>query len=101
MTFMKRLSLARNTMNNKHPSLLSTLMAGLLLISAGRVTAQTFTTIHNFTNGISDGSGPYAGLIASGNTLFGTTVYGGSPGHGTVFKVNADGTGYTNLHNFN
>jgi uncharacterized repeat protein (TIGR03803 family) len=58
-------------------------------------------TLHSFTNSSSDGSGSYAGLIASGNTLYGTTVSGGSSGNGTVFKVNADGTGYTNLHSFN
>jgi uncharacterized repeat protein (TIGR03803 family) len=60
----------------------------------------TFTTLHHFTNGISDGSSPQAGLILSGNTLYGTTVSGGS-GAGTVFRINTDGTGYTNLHNFN
>jgi len=32
--------------------------------------------------------------------LFGTTTLGGSSGYGTVFKVNVDGTGFTNLYNF-
>ena len=41
-----------------------------------------------------------AGLILSGNTLYGTAVYGGSSGDGTVFAVNTDGTGFTTLHNF-
>jgi uncharacterized repeat protein (TIGR03803 family) len=138
------------------------LIAALNLIPAGRVTAQTFTTLHTFTgndgaapNGLilsgntlygtargggftstqlplgagtvfalntdgtgftnlhsftalpgisygtnSDGIRPYAGLILSGNTLYGTTANGGSSGWGTVFKVNADGTGFTNLHSF-
>jgi uncharacterized repeat protein (TIGR03803 family) len=62
--------------------------------------AVTFTTLHHFTNGINDGSSPEAGLILSGNTLYGTTVSGGS-GAGAVFRINTDGTGYTNLHNFN
>ena len=48
----------------------------------------------------SDGDYPYAGLILSGNTLYGTTAYGGSSGNGTVFAVNTDGTGFTNLHSF-
>jgi uncharacterized repeat protein (TIGR03803 family) len=39
-------------------------------------------------------------LALSGNTLYGTTVFGGSLGYGTVFAVNTDGTGFTNLHNF-
>jgi uncharacterized repeat protein (TIGR03803 family) len=42
-----------------------------------------------------------SGLVLSGNTLYGTTARGGSyDGRGTVFKVNTDGTGYTNLHIF-
>ena len=52
----------------------------------------------NYTN--SDGANPSAGVILSGNTLYGTAQYGGSIGLGTVFSVNTDGTGFTNLHNF-
>ena len=48
----------------------------------------------------SDGANPYAGLILSGNTLYGTACGGGSSGNGTVFAVNTDGTGFTNLHSF-
>ena len=53
--------------------LLPALIAGLNLIPAGRVTAQTFTTMHSFTYG-SDGANPAAGLILSSNTLYGTAV---------------------------
>ncbi|MDB6025249.1 MAG: hypothetical protein JWM68_1472 [Verrucomicrobiales bacterium] len=66
-----------------------------------------FTTLHNFTevsgpfpSTNSDGARPYAGLILSGNTLYGTTPSGGSSGSGTVFKVNTNGTGFTTLHSF-
>jgi len=83
----------------KNLFLLPALIAGLGLIPAGRVTAQTFTTLHSFTYG-SDGAFPYAGLILSGNTLYGTAYDGGSSGNGTVFKVNTDGMGFTNLHSF-
>src|ERR1035437_9136072 len=79
--------------------LLPALIAGLNLIPAGRVTAQTFTTLHTFTGG-SDGANPYAGLILSGNTLYGTAYSGGSGNAGTVFALNANGTGFTNLHSF-
>lgn len=35
-----------------------------------------------------DGQGPNGGLISEGSGwLYGTTIYGGNPGHGTVFKV--------------
>ena len=66
----------------------------------------SFTNLYSFTaldptcgtNG--DGAKPYGGLILSGNTLYGTTAYGGSSSNGTVFAVSIDGTGFTNLHNF-
>ena len=77
--------------------LLPVLMAGL--IPTGRVTAQTFTGLHNFTYTNADGGSPYAGLILSGTTLYGTALLG-SGGDGTVFAVNTDGTGFTNLHTF-
>jgi len=82
-----------------HSFLLPALIAGLGLIPAGRVTAQTFTIVHSFTGG-SDGANPIAGLILSGNTLYGTAHQGGSSGDGTVFAVHTDGTGFTNLHSF-
>ena len=88
----------------KNPFLLPTLTTALALILAGQVTAQTFTTLHSFTalasDTNSDGVNPCAGLILSGNTLYGTALEGGSWGNGTIFKVNADGTGFTNLHSF-
>ena len=75
------------------------LIAALGLMLAVPVTAQNFTNLHNFTGG-TDGAEPYAGLILSGNTLYGTAQLGGSSGNGTVFKVNTNGTGFTNLHTF-
>ena len=85
------------------------ILAGLALLQAGQVTAQTFTVLHSFTarsgpnsSTNSDGSYPIGRLIAnsSGNTLYGTANLGGS-GFGTVFAVNTDGTDFTTLHRFN
>jgi uncharacterized repeat protein (TIGR03803 family) len=68
-----------------------------------------YTAIHNFTSlsasegtygTNSDGGYPYASLILSGNTLYGTAFVGGGLGWGTVFAVNTDSTGFTNLHSF-
>ncbi len=58
-----------------------------------------FTNLYVFTNG-ADGASPNAGVILAGNTLYGTASGGGSDGNGTVFKVRADGTGFTTLHSF-
>ena len=68
-----------------------------------------FTNLHNFaatftnSNGVytnSDGASPQTGLILSGNTLYGTAVEGGTNGCGTVFAINTNGTGFTNLYSF-
>jgi len=95
--------------NNSHGTL-SVLIAGLGLMLARQVTAQTpfncptitlgsFRTLHDFTVG-SDGGSPFAGLILSGNTLYGTASEGGSSGYGAVFEVNTNGRGYTILYSF-
>ena len=69
-----------------------------------------FTKLYSFTaknyNGVtggmtnSDGANPYAGLILSGGTLYGTASTGGDSdfGSGTVFAINTNGAGFTNLH---
>jgi uncharacterized repeat protein (TIGR03803 family) len=36
----------------------------------------------------------------AGNTLYGDTVYGGANDSGTLFAVNTDGTGFTNIYSF-
>src|SRR5438445_10180522 len=51
-----------------------------------------------FTN--SDGTGPSAPVLLVSNTLYGTTTGGGTYGYGTVFRVNTNGTAFTNLHSF-
>src|SRR5579863_3772085 len=66
-----------------------------------------FTALHFFqalaigspsTN--SNGGGPIAGLVIAGDTLYGTTEIGGRAGVGTIFAINIDGTGFTNLYTF-
>src|SRR5205823_335644 len=56
-----------------------------------------FTNLHNFTESEAT---PYARLILSGGTIYGTTSGSGGPGFGTVFKINTNGTGFTTLHDF-
>ncbi len=82
-------------------------------VFAVKTDGTDFTTLHTFTVASpccgflgstgatnSDGAGPQAGLILSGNTLYGTASGGGSSGNGTVFAVNTDGTEFRNLHSF-
>ena len=56
-------------------------------------TNSPLAVTHNFapynyvTDTNSDGAGPVAGLILSGNTLYGTAVNGGNASYGTVFSI--------------
>jgi uncharacterized repeat protein (TIGR03803 family) len=64
-----------------------------------------FTSLHSFStspNGgtNSDGANPIAGLVFANNKLYGVANGGGNSGVGTIFKLNIDGTGFTNLHSF-
>jgi uncharacterized repeat protein (TIGR03803 family) len=68
---------------------------------------SSFTNLHSFTANSGfpsytnrDGSNPNAGLVLSGNTLYGTAPSGGRFGSGTLFAVNTNGTGFTNLYTF-
>ena len=67
-----------------------------------------FTNLHYFTtlggsgypSGNSQNFNSPSHLILSGNTLYGTTDSGGVDGYGTVYALNTDGSGYTNLISF-
>jgi uncharacterized repeat protein (TIGR03803 family) len=75
-----------------------------------------FSLLHSFTGGPADGANPYGSLIASnsgsngknqaGSVLYGMTREGGIPVQnstaslGTIFRIGADGTGFTLLHLF-
>ncbi|HLX96555.1 MAG TPA: choice-of-anchor tandem repeat GloVer-containing protein [Verrucomicrobiae bacterium] len=73
--------------------------SGLGTVFKAGTNGTGFTNLYSFT-GSGDGTKPYAGLVLAGGTLYGTTSGGGSSGVGTVFAINTDGTGYTNLHSF-
>jgi uncharacterized repeat protein (TIGR03803 family) len=72
------------------------------------IDGTVYTVLHSFSSSSgsppdqtnSDGANPQAGLLLSGETLYGTAVYGGSAGYGTVFAINIDGTAFKVLHNF-
>lgn len=60
------------------------------MVFAVNTDGTDFTNLYSFT-GLSDGRSPIAGLILSGDTLYGTTTYpdiNPIPGCGTVFALN-------------
>jgi uncharacterized repeat protein (TIGR03803 family) len=82
-----------------------------VFLTATIASAVTFTNLYNFsldafnngspnvaTNG--DGISP-DGFVIVGNVMYGTATTGGASGDGTIFRVNLDGTHFTNLFNFN
>jgi|GEM_PF-1426525 len=76
------------------------LVAALGLSLSDRVAAQTFTSLHSFTRYV-DGVSLQAGVVLSGNTLYGTTEYGGPSGNNsTLFAVNTNGAGFRIVYNF-
>ena len=80
---------------------LAALLAGLGFMFTGKITAQTFTVLHDFTGDAitDDGGYPVDGFTPAGTFFYGTTasdeIYAGK-----VFRVNPDGTGFTTLFGF-
>lgn len=79
--------------------------------SAGGVSSQgtifkilpdgtSYQKLFDFTG--ANGSGPAGTLLYDGTYLYGTTKFGGATGiYGTIFKIKPDGTGFTQLLDFN
>jgi uncharacterized repeat protein (TIGR03803 family) len=69
------------------------------VVFAVSTNALFFTNLYSFPGG-NAGSGPHGGLTLWGNTLYGTTSAGGTSNNGTLFAINMDGSGFTNLYGF-
>ena len=65
-----------------------------------RTDGSGYTNLHTFIGYPGDGQWPQSSLTLSGTNLFGTTQNGGTNDLGVIFRVNIDGSGYTNLHTF-
>jgi uncharacterized repeat protein (TIGR03803 family) len=59
-----------------------------------------FTLLDSLTGTNADGAVPWAGLILSGNILYGTASGGGNSGDGVVFAMATNGANFTALHHF-
>jgi len=90
-----------NQRQRRSMALVLALLAGLFFtcVAIPSIQAQTYTVLYTFTGGM-DGAMPASPPIpdAAGN-LYGTTVTGGSHGHGTVYKLSPSGTEAV-LHSF-
>jgi uncharacterized repeat protein (TIGR03803 family) len=77
------------------PSFILTIVFGIASLANAN-----YTNIHDFAGGAGDGKNPYGSISISGNTLYGMTYRGGINTEGVIFKVEIDGSNYTNLHEF-
>jgi uncharacterized repeat protein (TIGR03803 family) len=76
----------------------STLQGGVFGLN---IDGTGFTNLHSSEAVSAWGGGqPFGGLVLSGNTLYGAVSFGGTSNSGSVFGINVDGTGFTNLYNF-
>ena len=64
----------------------------------GFTTLHSFTALTSATN--SDGALPTGALLLCGNVLYGAAATGGPHGSGTIFRINTDSTGFTNIYSF-
>ncbi|MBU4306987.1 MAG: hypothetical protein KKB32_04040, partial [Acidobacteria bacterium] len=58
------------------------------------------TLLHEFSGGTDDGAYPVDSLFLSGSTLYGATGGQGYSDLGTIYKIQTDGSGFTQLHRF-
>jgi uncharacterized repeat protein (TIGR03803 family) len=74
-------------------------LAGLGSLFQIKTDGSEFVVLKEFTGG--DGQQPYSGLAQGlDGTLYGTTYLGGTAARGTIFSLNSDGSGYSNLKSF-
>jgi uncharacterized repeat protein (TIGR03803 family) len=60
-----------------------------------------YTVLHIFPSSGGDGTAPiWVSTEGPDGTLYGMAASGGSANHGTIFKIQKDGTGFTVLRNF-
>jgi uncharacterized repeat protein (TIGR03803 family) len=72
---------------------ISSILMVVILAPQGGASAASLKTLYSFCmqSGCADGATPIAGLIIDAGQLYGTTIYGGKYGGGTVFHVTSAG----------
>ncbi len=83
----------------------TTFQGGSNVSSAGtvfkiQINGGNYTILYSFGTGSNDGASPECTLFLNGNMLYGTTIYGGADGYGTVFKIDTVGANYSQLVSF-
>lgn len=93
------LVLSSNTLYGTTQSGGSDYLGTVFAVNTDGTGATNLYTFNSFPLGV--GFSPVGGLVLSSNVLYGTTESGGNYYRGTIYAINTDGTGYTNLFGFN
>ena len=89
-----------------NPFFLLALQFSLGLILTTPLAGQTLRVLHSFTPTSgpyatnNDGANPSGTLTLADNILYGTAIYGGTSGRGTVFAINTNSGAFTTAYNF-
>jgi len=59
-----------------------------------------YAVLHAFIAGTTDGANPGGSLVFKGTKMYGMTYYGGTSDQGTIFTMNANGSGFALVHSF-
>lgn len=78
------------------PQGLSISIALCFITSATLAPATTISNLHSFPNN----TNPFGPLTIDGSVLIGATSGGGSANHGTVYRMNSDGSSFATIHSF-
>jgi uncharacterized repeat protein (TIGR03803 family) len=75
-------------------------VGGILLVASSIASGQTFQALHHFSD--AETSESVGRLVLSSNTIYGVGAgyVGGLPHYGSIFRINADGSGYAKVKQF-
>src|SRR5262245_13317229 len=79
-------------------ALVSGILAAMIQCASGAITLETIYSFGHNTN--ADGASPFELIKGQDGNIYGTSLYGGPGGYGTVFKLTTNGT-LTTLFGFN
>ncbi len=76
------------------------LFAAAWFFAPGVAEASQFAVLHSFGADSSDGTQPLQGVTVVDSTLYGSALFGGTNGDGTLFSLSINGSNYQTLHTF-
>ena len=74
-------------------------VVALTALCSASLSAQTYLVIHSLA--VAEGNSPQSTLVQdAGGVLYGTAVFSGAHGNGSVFRLDPDGDNFDTIHDF-